>query len=266
MTFPKNIRFRFGAGDADSGRRRAPKAPLHVETLEGRALLSTMHHGPGHHAQGMVSAQQAGMGGIPARFGPAPGPIKNEFGVGYAVKSPRLYPNYTGPKTRPDLNAAAARGFLDTQGNLVLDGVFAGQIPIGKTLTTQSQSAYYVFAIDRGASPAGPGPIPGRPNVKFDALVSVAFQPSGTSGSVIDLTKPNAPATPLPGNAIKITGTGNSIRVFVPLGDLPPVGGLDASQYRVNLFARSTPLSNGDTESIASLVPEFTSFRVGTHG
>ena len=265
MTFPGNIRFRIGAGATDPGRRET-KAPLRVETLEGRALLSgMMYHG--HHAH--VHAAQA-QGGIPAINVADLGPTVNEYGLGYAVKSPRLYPSYTGPKNRADLNAAAARAFLDTKNNLVLDGVFAGQIANGKTLTTDAQSAYYVFAIDRGASPAGAGPIPGRPNVKFDALVSVALTPNGNSVSVVNLTKPNAPSTPLPGTDFKITGTRNSIRVFVPLSALPPVAGLDASQYRVNLFARSTPLATGDTTSIVSLVPEFTSFRVapdnGFHG
>ena len=198
---------------------RSPSRPgvrLHVnlETLEGRALLSQV---PVMHA-----APAAQAGGQPAAFvqlpkHPHPGPIVNNVGVGYAVKSPRFYEFYTGAY-RAELNAAGMKATYDASGNLILTGIVAG--PITTTPMTDAGSEYYVFGIDRGLS-AGIAPFPGRPRIKYDALVAVEFTPGGVSGAVLDMS--TGTVTQIDPSGIVVQGGyqggfSQDFKVYVPAG------------------------------------------------
>jgi hypothetical protein len=215
---------------------------VHLETLEGRALLSHAHA-----AATLVTAQPAALVHLPQR--PHPGPIVNWVGVGYAVKSPRFYELYTG-KIDAVLNAAGMKATYDEPGNLVLTGIVAGQI----TSTPQSvaQSEYYVFGIDHGLT-TGPGPFPGRPNIRYDAIVAVSFTPEGVRGFVLDLV--NNVLTPL--TADNILNQGFDFKVFVPAGT-PGIGSTSAgTNPKVVFWAQDAPPTpHPAPQDIASFAPD----------
>src|SRR5262249_36518215 len=142
------------------------------------------------------------------------------IGTGFAVKVPRFYPAYTGAK-RTELDAAGAKGVLDPSGNLVLTGIVtANSIP--QQPTSPSQESFYVFALNRGGAPA-PGPIPGRPGITFDSVVTVAIEQTGITAAVTDLatgqTVPLSTADLLfKQNALQVTVPASVVSMFGPTG------------------------------------------------
>ncbi|MDR3634709.1 MAG: hypothetical protein P4L84_12970 [Isosphaeraceae bacterium] len=231
-------------------RRTMTRATVQVETLEGRALLSK---GPGH---GIGEATLQANYGEPVPPNPNPGPIHNIIGNGYAIKSARFYPEYFGPK-QAELNVASAIAVAPGDGTLQLNGQVV--LPINTAPTDPSQNVYYLWAINRGGA-KGPGPIPGRPGITFDAAVVVAVQTTGVTAYVKDLTNNSAPVQ-LPSSDFSINNF--TLRVSVPLSMLPATGGAtDPSQYTVNFSAwNGNPLS-ANHHAIASFVPEFRNFHV----
>jgi hypothetical protein len=127
----------------------------------------------------------------------------------------------------------------------------------------EDQESYYVFGINRGSSRAV-APFPGRPNVIFDAVVSVDVEGEGISASVTDLTKPRGTGTTeLPGDAFRVRG--NQVRVVVPLALLTPTATVPVDQWGINLWPRSA-LPPADFHTVASFVPENATFRVAARG
>jgi hypothetical protein len=185
--------------------------------------------------------------------GPQGGQSHGVIKVGFATKSPRFYEIYTGPK-RGDLDAVKATATLINHDQaLVLTGKMAGKIDTSPAGV--SDQSFYVFGINRGGA-AAIGPFKNRPDVRFDAVVVVSVTPSGTTAAVNDLK--SGVRTSLPDSALTIRG--NTVQVVVPAGLLPSTG-VPISQYRVNLWPRSALPPAGDN-TIASFVPEFTTFRV----
>jgi hypothetical protein len=166
---------------------------------------------------------------------------------GVVTKAPHFYEDYVGPKSA-QLNAVATVGELLPNGNFEFIGVNQGTI-------NPHVQATYVFGIDRsGGLP--PGPFPGRPDIRFDALVIVKLLPGQTpTASVRDLT--TGRVTSLPPRSLLIAG--NVVAVKVPGSALPSTG-LAPSQYRFNYWPEDG--MPGSTH-IASFAPEFNDARVG---
>ncbi len=248
------VSFKFLNLVRDEGGRSPSRAGvrLHInlETLEGRALLSQVASQPA-----ITTAQPAAQVHLPQS--PHPGPIVNHIGVGYAVKSPRFYELYTGAK-RGELNAAAMKATYDAAGNLILTGIVAG--PITTTPTSDAGSEYYVFGIDRGTTSAV-APFPGRPNIKYDALVAVAITPGGISGAVLDMTSNTV--TPIDPSGIVVQngylgGFPQDFKVYVPAGT-PGINSTvaGAANPKVIFWAQDTPPTAVPTPSdVASFAPD----------
>jgi hypothetical protein len=232
-------------------RRRTPnRAAVHVETLEGRALLSK---GPGH---GIGETTLRAAYGEPVPPQPNPGPIHNIVGNGFGIKSARFYPVYFGQRVA-QLNVASSIAVAPGDGTLQLNGQVV--LPIDTAPTDPSGNAYYMWTINRGGA-ASPGPIPGRPSVTFDAAVIVAVETTGVTAFVKDLTNNSAPVQ-LPSSDFSINGF--TLRAAVPLNLLPPTGGAtDPSQYTVNFSAWNANPLTASHHSLASIVPEFRGFHV----
>jgi uncharacterized protein (TIGR03118 family) len=167
---------------------------------------------------------------------------------GVVVKTPQFYEHYVGPQLA-QLNATAAAGERLSNGDFEFVGVNQG------TINTKVQSTY-VFGIDRNGK-LGPGPFPGRPDIRFDALVVVTLTPGkAPSASVIDLTTNTSKS--LPKRSLVIQG--QTIAVNVPKAFLPSTG-LDPSQYRFNYWTED---GNPGPTHIASFAPEFNNVVVGS--
>ena len=217
------------------GRRTGRDAPVSVETLEGRTLLSLFSS-----LYGSQSPPAAVAHGHPA---PHPHPPS-----GIVAKAPHFYPFYTGPRL-PELNAVRATGKLSPDGStFTFSGTNQGRIA--------RAPAVYVWGIDRSTSPP-PSPFEGRPNIRFDAVVVVALDTSLTPTAFVqDLA--SGVKTPLPIRASSISG--RMVSVTVPASLLPSTG-LAPSQYRFNYW----PEDGGPptSSSVASFAPETSTVQVG---
>lgn len=232
--------------EGEPGRkRRSSRAAVSVESLEGRALLSHVS----------LHARSAPPIIFPHPADPHPGPILNEVGTGFAVKSARFYPGYTGSKQRTDLNAAGAKGVIDFQGNLVLTGIVVAN-QVNQAPTSASQESFYTFAIDRGGA-AFPGPIPGRPGIKFDTLVTVAIQQTGITAAVTDLN--TGIVTPV--STSNLLFKQNALQITVPASVVTTFGTTGPGRITATFWASSSPNPN-DFQSIASFAPEFRGFPI----
>lgn len=87
----------------------------------------------------------------------------------------------------------------------------------------------YVFGIDRSGK-LPPGPFPGRPDIRFDAVVVVTLTlGTAPTASVTDVTTNKS--TSLPSGSVLVRGQVIAVNVS---GGLLPSTGLDPSQYRFN--------------------------------
>jgi hypothetical protein len=235
---------RFGRVRPRPSRRRRGSSPVgNVETLEGRTLLS---HAPGRRPS-RPGLPPAAIRPLPAQGVSLLGPIRNEAGVGHAIKVPRFYPYYTGLKLS-QINAAGAKAVLDGRGNLILTGIVAGTV--GNPPGSPRDEGFYVFGLDRGAA-MRPGPFPGRPRITFDAYVEVSVRQSGVSAAFVDLAQ--ATVTPLPAGSVVLSM--DSVKVGVPTS---LVG---ASRFTVNFWTQDAE-AVGDFRRVASFAPEFRNFPV----
>ena len=167
---------------------------------------------------------------------------------GIVVKTPQFYEHYVGPKLA-QLNAVAAAGERLPNGDFEFVGVNQGAID-------PKVPATYVFGIDRsGKLPAGA--FPGRPDIRFDALVVVTLTPGKAPTAIVtDLTTNKS--TSLPRGSVLVRG--QAIAVNVPGGLLPSTG-LDPAQYRFNYWTKD---GGPGATHIASFAPEFNDAQVGT--
>jgi hypothetical protein len=166
---------------------------------------------------------------------------------GTVVKRPSFYEDYSGPRLA-QFNAVGATGTLRGDGCFHFLGVNRGVID-------PNLAARYVFGVDRnGRLPVGP--FPGRPDIRFDALVIVTIVPGESpAASVMDMA--NMTSKALPGHAVRLAGRG--VAVTVP-GRFLPSTGLAPERFRYNFWpedGRSGPAN------IASFAPEFHDIRVG---
>jgi hypothetical protein len=228
------------------------RTTLSVDSLEGRALLSTLAYRPVHSGQSAMIA--------------ASNHVKDDHGhhqqaaaTGTARKVPAFYEFYTGPKNR-DLNVVSATVQLVPGRSLNLSGIMQGRIV--KHPTTAGQQSFYVFGIDRHSSSAVT-PFFQRPGVTFDAVVVVSVQTTGITASVTDLV--THVSTVIDPSAIKISGRQVSVKIDPAL--LPtPASGVDLAHSSFNLWPRSS-LSNSVQPNhgsfVASFVPENNVARIG---
>jgi len=213
--------------------RRSARFVCEVEPLEGRALMSRP-------ALAVVPPQE--VGAAPSIHQDAAVPI------GVVRKAPHFYEFYTGPK-RDSLNVVAASARLFPRGAIVLAGATNGEF-------ISVPPAIYVFGIDRNGS-LPPGPFPGKPNIRFDALVVVTLKPPPAPPTAVVMYLNTGKSVTLPQDAI----TFKSRQVLVQLtAKLLPSTGLPVSHYLVNFWARSAP---GKPNRIASFVPESSMFQIG---
>jgi hypothetical protein len=218
-------------------RRRSRRAKPGLETLEGRALLS--HAGPSlaaaapaAHVERSVTSQSIAVA-LPSDVQQL---LTDAISTTTTGRAPRFYERYRGQK-RPMLHVLTARGqFFPPQG-FVLTGVTVGSI-------NTSLPAFYVFGINRGGATA-PGPLPGRPNITFDARVIVATNPNGVGAEVQILNSAGSvtKTVALPLAAIEFSK--NHVGVFVPANLLPstsPAGTANPVQnYSFTFWAGSWP-------------------------
>ena len=225
--------------------RRAKRASVAVEPLEGRKLLS--------HARPALAQPDASVH-VDAAFAVPATPL------GHATNHhPRFYALYTGPK-RPELLAISTTGEV-VGTNLVLTATLGG--PLIAKPTSSGQEAIYTFGINRGgAAKNGPLPTPANTNVRFDSTVVVAIrQKGGVTGSA-QYPDPASPltniVTTVKSSAIVIKG--NTLQVTVPISALPS-SGKAINQWRGVFFTRVAKPSG--PRGVASLVPMFDDYPIG---
>ena len=168
---------------------------------------------------------------------------------GVVVKTPQFYGDYVGPQLA-QLNAVAAAGEQQPNGNFEFIGVNQGAID-------PKVQATYVFGIDRsGKLPAGA--FPGRPDIRFDAVVVVTLTPGQPPAATLtDLTTQKT--TSLPRGSVLIRG--QTVSVQVPASLIPSTG-LDPSLFRFDYW---TTDGGPVPTHIASFAPEFNDAQVGTN-
>jgi hypothetical protein len=229
--FPMSTWFRSSRG----GRRVRPRHSISpaLEGLDPRRLLDG----------GVGSAGPA----IVSRLEDLADHGRDEGPTGVVVKAPHFYENYVGPKL-PQLNAVAAAGELLPDGSFLFAGVNQGKID-----PTVPQT--YVWGVDRnGKLPTGP--FPGRPDIRFDAVVVLTLKPGQpTTASVVDLT--TFKTTVLPAGTF--LAEGRLVAVAVPAAALPTTG-LAPALYKFNYWPEDG--GQGATH-IASFAPEFNDAQVG---
>jgi hypothetical protein len=232
--------------DQQKSRSRTKRtAPISVETLEARALLSPFQYPtyPGYPTPTPTPT--------PA---PAQGPIDShthhqQKSPGTTTKAAHFYQFYTGPKLA-ELNAVKASAALSADGStFTFTGTNVGRI--------NKAPAVYVWGVDRnGNLPSGP--FTGRPNIRFDALVVVSLDSSLTpTARVIDIAA--GKATNLPAGSATLSG--KTVSVTVPASLLPSTG-LSPAQYRFNYWPEDgvTPETSA---VVASFLPESGDAQVG---
>jgi len=232
--------------------RARRNAPISVESLEGRALLSGVHGLPVYHGHPPLLISP------PVTLSGQHSPLQHQLAIsvvhdakkpkqptGMVTKRPKFYNLYTGPKMK-ELNATAASVKLSKDGStFTFTGTVQGKI--------SSNVAVYVWGIDRNGN-LSPGPFTGRPNIKFDAVLNVRLDASlNPTATVIDIA--SFKMTTLPAGSASIHG--KVITVKVPSSLLPSTG-LAPSQYRFNFWPDYL-----SEQGVASFIPESSDVQVG---
>ena len=166
---------------------------------------------------------------------------------GIVIQKPVFYEDYVGPKLA-QLDAVAASGQLLRNGNFHFAGLNLGVIKPSVTAT-------YVFGVDRsGKLPTGP--FPGRPDIRFDALVVIKLVP-GQAPTVTVMDKVTNTNTIVQDPNLVIAG--KRIAVTIP-GNLLPSTGLTPSHYRYAYWPED---GLAGSTNIASFAPTFHDIQVG---
>jgi hypothetical protein len=167
---------------------------------------------------------------------------------GVVTKSPHFYQFYTGPKLA-ELNAVKASAKLSRDGStFTFTGTNKGRI--------NSSAAVYVWGIDRNGHLSA-GPFTGRPNITFDAVVTVSLSSSlQPTASVTDFV--SGVTTVLPAGSATIHG--NTVTVTLSASLLPSTG-LAPTQYRFDYWPDFGAAAG--SSGVASFAPELTTVQVG---
>jgi hypothetical protein len=262
-------------------RRRLARKPT-CEILEGRelpsgfglpaSLPSALLQGIGQHA---IKTVPAGVSAITSALGGGPG---SEFVnlVRHELKNPSalLSQFESGATTSASVRGAAARkatilstftgAHYDYQAIVAAGAILlpSDTLELGAILRGPNRStapAYYVFGIDRGSG-ASQGPLFAvRPGITPDALVTITAAPNNTSvsGTITDLE--TGTVTSLSPAAIQAKGS--TLRVFVPVSELPSRGA-PPSQYRFAFWTQSAP--GNAIGNVGSFLPDTTMIVVGS--
>ncbi|MDB5349664.1 MAG: hypothetical protein JWN86_911 [Planctomycetota bacterium] len=223
--------------------RRATKAVVRVEPLEGRQLLSHARPSPANESVQVETAV-----------------VPPSTPTGHATNHrPGFYSLYQGPR-RAELLAISTTG--DVVGtDLILTGTVGG--PIVTKPANPGQEATYSFGINRGgAATTGTLPTSANQKVSFDSVVVVAITQKGGITGVVKRRDSINPLltiiTSLKSSAIVIHG--NTLKVTVSTNDLPS-SGKAINQWRGAFFTR-VPRPRGP-RGVASLVPMFDDYPIG---
>lgn len=239
---------------AGNHRRKANKIRAEVEILEGRQVLSRLI-GPG-----LEMADRGRHRPAVELRSPRMERSHELIQVGFALKAPRFYEFYNG-RMDPGLNVRLATARV-RRGMLVLSGVMQGRI--NTSPSGEEQKSIFVFGINRGTG-STIAPFPGRPNIIFDAVVSVNVEAAGITGAVTDFTRPRNEGTViLPARAVRVRG--HRVIVAVSLADLTPTAALPVNRWGINLWPRTELPPRGDFHTVASFVPENATFPIAVPG
>lgn len=209
------------------------------------AILSALRGGPGNEFVRIVRPQVPNLGAVLLKFQLG---LIQEYAVRGAVfRTPKLLESFTGPKF-DQLSAIAAGAVIRSKRRLELGALMRGPIDA-------ATPSVYVFGIDRGG--ATTAPIPGLPNHRFNATVTIVRDPNGTlTGSVQDLN--TGATTPIARSNIFVQGP--ALRVYVDPRALPSTGAALA-RYRFAFVARDS--TSGGAETVASVAPTGGTILVG---
>ena len=197
--------------------------------------------GPGHPRRPDPAERHPGADPRPPRHrlrgqGPAPLPLLSRHAPG-------------------ELNPDGAKVFTDRTGSVVtFVGIVAGSV--NDSPTDDASSEYYAFLINRGLA-NGTGPFPGRPNIKFDALVAVAVTPAGTRASS---GSGHRRVTPLTSDQITL-GVDN-VHVTLPTTTFYPAGVTPTVRPTANFIGLDTPLGAATYTNITGFASEFRNFPI----
>jgi hypothetical protein len=236
--------------------------PISLETLENRALLSPMPAYGGYYGYyptpmptpTPVMPSPSPTPTTPVLPTPSPTPTSGhahhqQNTPGVVTKTPHFYQFYKGPRLA-ELNAVKASAEISADGTTItFTGTNQGRI--------NKAPATYVWGIDRNGS-LSPGPFQGRPNVRFDAVVTVSLSSSlAPTATVVDQV--SGTTTALPAGSASISG--RTVTVTVPMSLLPSTG-LAPAQYRFNYWPEDgmTPATSA---VVGSFLPETSNAQVG---
>jgi hypothetical protein len=147
-------------------------------------------------------------------------------------------PSFTGAQS-PDLDVLSFFTTFDGT-TFHIGGTMNGDI--GKLATS-----LYVIGFDRGAGTPRFAAI-GHAGVLFDSVVTM----TGKGAAAVNLLAPTASSTPLPENAVHISGA--SFEIDVPAALLQPGASIPPEQYKVNLWPRDA--SQAGNAAVSDFAPD----------
>ena len=240
---------------ASRDQRRSHRVRLRLEILETRELLSRAGASiPGALSAAGGEGTVAGRVALPVQQTFVRHPLTERSVAGPFNQPPPINPLYTGPK-RPDLRVLGTHAQFFYPRGFAFTGATVGFI-------NHSQSSVYVFGVNRGGA-TSPGPFPGRPKIVFDAVVIVATNPNGWTGTVqrFDSNGQLTSSASLLNNQVSFSK--NQVQVVVPAALLaptsPPGTAHPQDRFSYTFWAGVSPFS---ITGIAGFAPESANKRV----
>jgi hypothetical protein len=175
---------------------------------------------------------------------------------GHVSKVPLFLPEYRGPKAT-DLAADGAIARLTPSKEFLLRGTVLGPINLADPFV-------YSFLINRGGV-TPPGPIPHRPGITFNSVVSVQIGRATLLGTVSLLNQQGqvTSVVTLPASDVQVVGTGVNVELLASL--LPRTSSTTSQLSPTGYsFAFEAATAGGQPSDIAGVAPEFFDAPVGT--